>query len=196
MEIQRSKTVTDKRKFKHAEALVVAQELVALIGPHVERITIAGSLRRQKPEVSDVELLYVPKLGRDITEMFAPPNYNLTEEVIQRLVDKGVIQPRLTKAGYRAWGQQNKLATHVASGIPVDLFATTAEKWYVALVIRTGGKDTNLELTTGAQRIGRKLHAYGAGVEDLNTGEVFKANSEQEVFALCNVPYREPEQRE
>lgn len=188
--------MTDKRKFKHADAFSVANWLVDLLTPWTERIVIAGSLRRQKPEVGDIELLYVPKFGQDITEMFAPSNYNLTEEAIQRLVDKGVIQPRLNKAGYQTWGLQNKLATHVASGIPVDLFATTAEKWYVALVIRTGGKDTNLELTAGAQKIGRKLHAYGAGVEDLNTGEVFKANSEQEVFALCNVPYREPEQRE
>jgi hypothetical protein len=41
---------------------------------------------------------------------------------------------------------------------------TTRENWFVSLVIRTGSKDTNLLLTTGAQKLGRKLNAYGCGV--------------------------------
>lgn len=48
--------MTDKRKYPHVEALKVAQELVALLGPHVERITIAGSLRRQKSDNPRTEI--------------------------------------------------------------------------------------------------------------------------------------------
>jgi hypothetical protein len=70
-----------------------------------------------------------------------------------------------------------------------------APNWWVSLVIRTGGKDTNLKLATGARKLGRTLHAYGCGVEDLKTGEVVKANSEQDVFRLCAVDYIEPNQR-
>lgn len=80
-----------------------------------------------------------------------------------------------------------------------------AENWWVSLVVRTGSKETNLRLTTGAQRLGRTLHAYGSGVtinraqtiggEAHLPGSEIKATSEQAVFELCEVPYLEPEQR-
>lgn len=63
-----------------------------------------------------------------------------------------------------------------------------------SLVIRTGGKETNLALTTGAQALGRKLHAYGAGVT-MEDGTLRVCRSEREVFELCGVPYAEPEGR-
>ena len=44
------------------EATGLAGELVALLQPACERIEIAGSIRRQRPDVGDVELVVVPRL--------------------------------------------------------------------------------------------------------------------------------------
>ncbi|MBU2597552.1 MAG: hypothetical protein KJ757_08345 [Planctomycetes bacterium] len=43
------------------KAKAIAEELKSLLEPACERITIAGSIRRQKPDVGDIELLCIPK---------------------------------------------------------------------------------------------------------------------------------------
>lgn len=58
-------------------------------------------------------------------------------------------------------------------------------------MIRTGSKDTNLRLTTGAQRRGATLNAYGMGVT-WSDGTTTPATSEQHVFEMCGIPYLEP----
>ena len=46
---------------KHAEALVIAEEALNLLRPYCARILIAGSIRRQRPEVKNCELVAIPK---------------------------------------------------------------------------------------------------------------------------------------
>lgn len=77
----------------------------------------------------------------------------------------------------------------------MDFFSTTAENWNVSLVIRTGGKATNLKLTNGAIAKGAHLQAFGSGIV-LQNKKIIPATSERHVFELCGVPYQEPEFRE
>lgn len=192
-----SETNTVQRKrFPLSEALDVARFIQAALENFCERIQIVGSIRRQKPDVGDIELLYIPKLVRapDPNDMFGTIDLDLANQRIDYLLADGTLSKRPNINGVFAWGQQNKLAIHNASGIPVDLFATTPEKWFVALVIRTGGKETNLKLTTGAHRCGRKLHAYGSGFTDRDGNEL-QCRSEQDVFEFAGQPYLEPEDR-
>ena len=51
-----------KKRFPRHEALAVADELVAALLPYVDRIVIAGSLRRRKPGVGDIEIMYIPTI--------------------------------------------------------------------------------------------------------------------------------------
>lgn len=187
------------KRYPHAVALSVANELVATLAPYCERIVIAGSLRRQKPDVGDIEILYVPKIGVGVKpgEMLES-EINWADAEIKRLETPGCLnylQRRLSADGKQSWGPKNKLAVHWQSGIPVDLFVTSLSNWWVSLVIRTGSTETNLRLTTGARQRGRSLLAYGCGVKDLATGEVLSAASEQDIFYLCGVPYLEPTDR-
>lgn len=181
-------------RWPHKAAWTVAEELAAALVPFVDRITIAGSLRRQKPTVGDIELLFVPRHETRQADMFATEQVDLAGEQIERLLITGEITKRPSKTGAFTWGPKNKLALH-RSGIAVDFFATTLENWWVSLVVRTGGKETNLSLTTGAQNLGRSLNAYGCGVTNRRTGEITPATSEEHVFQLCGVPYLSPEQR-
>lgn len=185
-----------KEKVPFNQALGVATELCVLLTPHCERINICGSLRRNRPIVSDIELLFIPKLKSEQDGLFDTKSTDLADVYIETLFNSGLIGKRLNSAGYvSAWGPKNKLGIHTPSGIPVDFFSTTTDAWWVSLVIRTGSKETNLRLTTGAQGLHRTLHAYGSGVEIKATGEHIAALSERDVFNLCGVDYLEPDKR-
>lgn len=187
--------MNEKPKIPRRAALAVANELIALLEPVCERIVIAGSLRRGKESVGDVELLFIPAYETRQADMFASASYDMANERLGELLMNGTLSKRPSKVGVFTWSLKNKLAIHGATETPVDLFATTAENWWVSLVVRTGSKETNLRLTTGARHRNRTLNAYGCGVTDLLTGEVTPALSEQDVFELCGVPYLEPHER-
>jgi DNA polymerase/3'-5' exonuclease PolX len=189
-EIMRKKT-----KWPRACAMYVAEEIQARLAPACLTITVAGSLRRGKTEVGDVEILYVPKMSKRPEDFFNERIISVADEVIEGLLNDGYFSKRPSRVGVFTWGESNKLAIHTASGIPVDLFSTSREKWWVSLVIRTGSKETNLRLTTGANKLNRTLNAYGFGTTDRATGETTAATSERHVFELCGVPYLEPENR-
>lgn len=177
------------------DALPVALELCERMKPFVERFSIAGSLRRGKATVSDIEILFSPRMKIVQTDMFKPEAMSEMEPQFGVWLQEGLICKRHNALGLASWGAQNKLAIHMASGIAVDFFTTNLDNWWVSLVIRTGGKDTNLKLTAGARKLGRTLHAYGCGVEDLKTGEVWPATSEEQVFEMCGIPFLLPHQR-
>ena len=180
-------------RWPHAIARRVAEELLAALEPCCERIAIAGSLRRGKPDVGDIELVYVPRTGqmRKPGELF-PQRSELADEIIDRWLADGTLRKRPNVNGVTSWGPQNKFAVHW-SGIPVDLFGTTKERWFVALVVRTGSKETNTALAYAAQQRDMRLHAYGL-LEGAD-GQPIIPQFEQEVFERCGMPYREPERR-
>lgn len=151
-------------------------------------------LRRGRMAVGDVELLYIPRRDRSHTDMFSTDDLDLCDQQIRILLETGEIRKRKSVKDTFTWGPKNKLAVHSDSGIPVDFFATSKENWWVSLVVRTGSKETNLLLTTGAQKLGRSLNAYGSGVT-CSDGTVIPATSEEQVFELCGVPYLQPSER-
>lgn len=187
---------TDKPRFPNKLGMVVAAEICAALKPVCKKLVVAGSLRRRKPTIGDVEILYVGEFEtrQHPDDMFASVNVNLADEAIAKLETAGVLERRKNVNGSTMYGPKNKLMRHVVSGIPVDLFSTNSECWWVSLVIRTGSKKMNLKLTDGAIKLGRSLNAYGSGVT-LDDGRVMPATSEEQVFALCGVPYLPPESR-
>lgn len=186
--------MSEKQKYPNAAAMAVGLELQEALAPFCERIAIAGSLRRERPLVGDAELLFIPKAEDRPVDMFYSLPFDLAWEAIDFMVTAGILSKRPSSIGVFTWGPKNKHAIH-RGGIPVDFFATSKEAWWVSLVIRTGGKATNLALTTGAQKAGYSLNAYGVGVTHLRTGQVIPATSERHVFELCGVPYLEPKYR-
>lgn len=188
--------MSDKKRFPAADALAVASKLIAQLQPHCHRIQVAGSLRRGVRLVGDIELVYVPKMARGGVpgDMFAQQDVDLAEQRIEGLLREAVLSKRLNKKGSSTWGSQNKLAVDIKSGISVDFFSVTEAAWWCSLVIRTGGKLCNVALASGAQKLGRKLHAYGAGVE-FPDGVTRQAQSERDIFDWCGVPWLETEER-
>ena len=162
------------------KAKAIAKDLVYYLAPGVNRVVIAGSIRRQKPEVGDIELLVIPRA-------------NYLDKILDDLMVQGILAMRLNKRGNRVYGPKNKLMVHLPSGIGVDIFSTTPDCWAVSLVVRTGGEKTNKRIATTALRRGYRFHAYGSGFSTPQGYIV--CNSEREVFEAVDLPYLEPWER-
>ena len=185
-----------KTQVPRLAALAVAQQVEAVLAPFCERIAIAGSIRRQRPEVSDIELLFVAKTQARPDGLFDSAQVDLAAEHINLLLANGILAKRPNARGAMTWGPQNKLAVHVASGIALDLFSTPAAHWWTSLVIRTGPKNFNLRLIEALGKHGYSLHAYGngSGIEHRTGGKQIVA-SEADIFRLAGWKYLEPDQR-
>lgn len=190
-----------KVKYPAADALAVAKVICDALKPVTEKLICAGSLRRRKPMVGDVEILYIPKLEplKEVrqADMFAAGEIrltNLADLAINAMLARGIIEKRRNALNAEMWGEKNKLARHLASGIPVDLFAATPANWFNYLVCRTGGAENNVAVASAAQKKGWKWNPYGEGFTD-EAGNVVPVKSEEDVFRLVGMPFKQPWER-
>ena len=186
-----------EKRWPHAEAYAVALHLVEVLSPYCERIEIAGSLRSMKPHVGDIELLYISRTTTRQVDMFQSAEVSLMDEALSEMLAAGTLTKRVGKGGHTAWGKQNKLATHVASGIGVDLFATREESWHNALVCRTGPAESNMRIATRARARGLHWHPVGDGFHrlDIRVPEPPPITCEADVFGIVGLPCELPEDR-
>jgi DNA polymerase/3'-5' exonuclease PolX len=188
----------DKPRYDHAVALPIAQAIRALLSPCCVRIEIAGSLRRGRPTVGDIELVYVPRFGPQPAGLELLPDErttcNLADACIAGLETAGMLERRKNSKGQTTFGPVNKFMRHVESGIPIDLFATSEACWHNYLVCRTGGVDTNFSIAVAAQARGWKWTPYGPGFSH-PSGLFHPVTSERDVFDYVGLPYSEPVDR-
>lgn len=184
-----------KTAIPHAEAMIVAKRYVAMLTPYCHRIAIAGSLRRKKPTVGDVEILYAPKCEDRQADFFTTEPIDLAHEAICTMLTNGVIAKRPSAIGVFTFGSLNKHCVDAETGISVDFFCEPNPlDWWRSLAARTGPKETSVALMTNAKLSGRTAHAYGIGLTD-QTGARVPVESERDFFEKCNVEYVEPEDR-
>ena len=183
----------EKPRFSNAMGMKVADELCGWLNPACERIEIAGSLRRRKATVGDVEIVYIAKteVRRNPNDMFADITINLVDEAIAELEKTKVLVRRKNVFGSETFGVHNKYMRHQATGMPIDLFSTTPECWFNYLVCRTGPKESNTRICMAAQKLGWKWNPYGAGFS--RGDEVRIMESESAVFAFVGLPYNQRE---
>ena len=162
------------------KAKAIAERLKALLEPVCERVEVAGSIRRQKPQVGNIEFLVIPK-------------GNMLDKLLYDLMMENILAVRLNKRGSRVYGPKNKLMVHIPSSIGVDVFSTIPECWPVGLVVRTGGERIKKEIAYRALERGMRFRAYGSGF-DTPDGHL-QCKSEQEVFQAVGLRYLEPEER-
>ncbi|MGB8232695.1 MAG: DNA polymerase/3'-5' exonuclease PolX [Methanobacterium sp.] len=138
---------------------------------YVNRVEIAGSIRRRKETVGDIDILVTTTNPLDVMEFFS------TMDMVDDIVVKGP-----TKSTVRL----------KESGIDVDLRALDDEIFGSALMYFTGSKETNVELRRIAIAKGLKLSEYGVFKGD----DLLSGRTEDEVFQTLGMSYIEPELRE
>jgi DNA polymerase (family 10) len=152
-----------------------ADELIEYLSavPGVEQVTPAGSLRRAKETVGDVDLLATgPGAGEALDKFAAHPRVH---EVLGKGPNKAIIKFGL-------------------EGLQVDLRALGSESYGAALLYFTGSKEHNIALRSRAQKMGLTLNEYGlARLDD----EVRVAGAtEEEIYEALELDWIPPELRE
>jgi DNA polymerase (family 10) len=149
----------------------VAQAIIKLLEPYCEKIQIAGSIRRRKPECHDVDIVLIP--GNDAWGL------NIALKRIGRQKTSGEKMSQFITAG----------------GHQVDIYFATPETWATLLLIRTGSKEHNIRLCSAARARGWKLCASGNGLFDEN-GERIAGDTEESIFIKLGMAYVPPERRD
>lgn len=157
--------------------------------PYCERAEIAGSIRRQKPEVKDIEIVVIPKT-ETVKDLFgeAAGEVSLLENSISNLLKT-----------WDAWtiknGQKYKQIL-LPGGMKLDLFIVKKETWGVQFTIRTGSADYSKWLVT-QRRYGGALPSH-AKVEDgriVVHGKPIETPEEKDFFEFLEIPMPAPSER-
>jgi DNA polymerase/3'-5' exonuclease PolX len=159
---------------EYLKALKIAQEVKRQLQGHCHRIEIAGSIRRKKAEVKDIEIVAIPK----------PYDIGLFETGIATVVNqwekvKGELPCKYT---------QRILPT----GIKLDLFFAVPENWGMIYAIRTGSADYSHKVL-GAGWV-KKGYKSIDGHLTANGHRVIIAE-EKDLFDKIGIPFVEPEFR-
>ena len=179
--------MSEGTKVPYDEAKKIAEELLVLLGDRFERLEIAGSLRRKKELVGDIELVGIPKPVQ-VQGLFG------TYEVpsIEPIVD-------LMRAfGYTVDKAGDKYLKFVAEHqMSVDLFLCGPKTWGCIFMIRTGSAEFTRRMMTkksfrgwcpdNMQFCGGRLWWEGLPLE---------TPEEEDVFREMGLPYMLPEERE
>ncbi|MFD0690487.1 DNA polymerase/3'-5' exonuclease PolX [Actinomadura fibrosa] len=155
-------------------AASVADEIVAALSalPQVERCAHAGSLRRMRETIGDVDVLAASRDPRPIMEAFTA--LPLAAEIV-------------------ASGDK-KTSIRTPKGLQVDLRVIPPESWGAALQYFTGSQAHNIRTREIAVRAGLKLSEYG--LFHAESGDLIVSATEEEVYEHLGLPWIHPALRE
>lgn len=161
----------------YTEAYNIAVNTMAQLEPHCEQIAIAGSVRRKKPHVKDIEIVAIAK----------PYETGLFESGIATVVN-----------GWQCVrGQLERHCRYtqrvLPSGIKLDLFFATKENWGWIYALRTGSADFSHQLAIRLKQQGYK--SEDGYIYRLDNGRMIAVPTEEQLFHILQMHYVEPENR-
>lgn len=139
----------------------------------VQRLDFAGSYRRGKETIGDLDLLVISDDHDSVMDHFAafPP--------IQETIARG----------------ETKMSVRVTDSFQVDLRVVAEKSWGAALQYFTGSKEHNVRIRSLAKSKGMKINEYG--VFDTNDETKMLAGADEEtIYELVGMPWVPPEMRE
>lgn len=178
-----------KTKIYYARAKVLADKIKASLSPACERIEIAGSIRRRKGTVGDIEIVAIPRLCPDLEAQLSlfgePPKMvsSLDLLLIKLLRDK----PTFVRGDKDGDRYKNFLIETDEDGsqVGLDLFLTTKAQWGYILALRTGPGDFNRAWVTQKSKGGLLPDDYRFDGGWLwRSGQRVDTPSEQDIFDL------------
>jgi DNA polymerase (family X) len=160
------------RRFYWAEADAFVQSLLEHLKdcPGIERIAPAGSYRRGRETIGDIDVLVVS---------------NNPAAAMDRLAAFDGVAAVLARG-------DTKMSIRLGNGLQVDLRVVAAESFGAALQYFTGSKDHNVVLRGMAKERGLKINEYGVYRGD----QCVAGRTEEEVYAALGLPCFPPEIRE
>ncbi|MBI4145188.1 DNA polymerase/3'-5' exonuclease PolX [Candidatus Woesearchaeota archaeon] len=165
--------VGEKRKLL-LTGLDVARELETRLRalPWVKKAEVAGSVRRRKETIADIDILVISKEADKVMKYFT------SMADVRRILAKG----------------ETKSAVVLTNGLQADVRVLDDKSFGAAMQYFTGSKDHNVKLRGIAIKKGFKLSEYGLFKRK---GEAYVAGrTEEDVYRKLGLPYIEPELRE
>jgi len=161
-----------ERRVPLATAAQVAAALVADLQavPGVQQAVVAGSLRRRRDTVGDIDVLVSTEADSPVMERFA------AGMGVERVLAKGRTRASIVLRG----------------GLQVDLRAVPRASFGAAWLYFTGSKAHNIALRRLAQDAGLKLNEYGL----FRDARRIAGDTEESVYRALGLPWMEPELRE
>ncbi|MFD8755892.1 DNA polymerase/3'-5' exonuclease PolX [Kitasatospora sp. NPDC059577] len=155
-------------------ATELAEQLVAALSavPGCTRCAYAGSLRRMRETVGDIDVLATAEDSAPLMAALTGLPY------VAEVIGSGT----------------TKTSVRTTRGVQVDLRVVPEEDWGAALVYFTGSKAHNIKLRTMAVRAGLKLSEYG--LFEVDGGAKVVSRTEGEVYAALGLPWIAPPLRE
>ncbi len=169
-EIETFKEKGGSERFKLNDAEDFVQPLVEYLEKKLDDAEVAGSYRRRKETVGDIDILATSGKPEEGMEYFV--NYEETDEILAKGETKSSIKLR--------------------SGLQVDLRVIPKASYGAALLYFTGSKEHNIDLRKIGQSKDYKINEYG-----VYKGKKKQAGkTEEEIYKKLGLRYIEPEMRE
>lgn len=198
---------------EYERAVTLASGLLAALAPSCHRIEVAGSVRRRKADVKDIELVAIPRWADRPVDgqallfdaeggLFEEPveSVNLLQEAVQDLADAGrlsVIKPNVDDVV--AWHLEPQgrywrlyLPRH---NLKIDLFLATPETWGLVFTIRTGSAEFARAMLARWKQVSGGGYSQEARLWRPGARSPERTPEEDDVFRLCQVTYVPPDQR-
>lgn len=158
-------------------ALAIAEQFKSLLEETglCEKIEIAGSVRRRKESIGDVDVLVASKKSEKIMEVFC------AAENVAEILAKG----------------KTKSSVRLENGLQVDVRVVERDVFGAALHYFTGSKEHNVHVRQMGIRKGLTISEYGVyqGTAE-KKGKLMASKTEEDVYAAVGLPFIEPELRE
>lgn len=140
----------------------------------VEKVIIAGSIRRRKETIGDIDMLVQTELNqrKKVVTLL------LNHLPIAKVLAKGITKLSMILSGH---------------AMQLDIRLVTRDEFGAALLYLTGSKEHNIRLRTLARERGYKINEYG--LFDIKTGKKIAGKTEEDMYAALQMRYIPPEQR-
>ncbi|NOZ68373.1 MAG: DNA polymerase/3'-5' exonuclease PolX [Deferribacteres bacterium] len=161
-------------RFPLGRVLPVAEEIMSELRKRspVRELVAAGSLRRWKDTIKDIDILSTSRDPEKVMDVFV--HLPLAREVLMKGPTKSSIV--------------------TGEGIQVDLRVVSEDSFGSALAYFTGSRAHNIRIRELAVKKGLKINEYG--IFDVRTGKKLGGRRESDVFKILGLPFIPPEIRE
>jgi DNA polymerase (family 10) len=161
-------------------ALKLIEHITPLKG--VEKITPAGSLRRGRETVGDLDILITGAACEDDARRAVVADHVLKFPGILEVLAKG----------------ENKVSFRLRSGMQVDVRLLPRDSFGAAMQYFTGSKNHNVTLRQRALKMGYTLNEYGLAELDGEgaAGKIVASKTEEDIYKKLKLAYIPPEMRE
>lgn len=153
---------------KLEQAKIIAEKYLNILKPYCQRIQIAGSVRREKPEVKDIEIVAIPQ------------SIGFMEQVNKLQKIKGQATGKYTQR-------------YLPEGIKLDLFMADRDNWGLILAIRTGSADFSHKVLACGW-VKKNCHSKNGRLTDKKGREII-LREEEHLFDFLNMNFIEPRLR-